>query len=407
MPDRVRKGRNTMTHYDYIVVGGGMTASAATAGIRRHDKSGTIGIFSAERYPIYSRPPLSKKLWTDERVESLWMKPDVLTLHADEHLTTTIHSVDPGNHTVSDQYGNLYHFGKLLLATGGSPKTLPFPDIPIIYFRTLEDYFHLYQLAQTRDRFLVIGGGFIGTEIAAALNLQGKSVTVIYPEAHLVDRLFPTDLKQHIDQFYRDKGVDLWNSSVLAQLEQDAQGILVRDGNGRTTHVDAVVAGIGLRPNTDLAEAAHLSVGDGIAVNEYLQTSDSNIYAAGDVASFPYPYPGQKSRVEHEDNALSQGKAAGANMAGAHRAYSHLPFFYSDMFSMGYEAIGLLDASLEIFSDWVTFGEEGVLYYLKDRKVVGVLNWNVWDQIPQAREIIVAQKIYGDPSALAGTIHNR
>jgi NADPH-dependent 2,4-dienoyl-CoA reductase/sulfur reductase-like enzyme len=137
-----------------------------------------------------------------------------------------------------------------------------------------------------------------------------------------------------------------------------------------------------------------------------LQTSEPDIYAAGDVAQFHYPYPDQKGRVEHEDNALVQGRVAGENMADANKVYSHLPFFYSDMFSLGYEAIGNLDHRFDIYADWTTVGEEEVLYYLHNKKVVGVLNWNVWDSIPKARQIIKEQKIYDDPSELKGAIQN-
>ena len=135
-----------------------MASAAAAAGIRRRDRKGTVGIFSAERYPMYSRPPLSKRLWTDERIENIWMRPDAQALHADEHLATVIETVDRDKQTIHDQYGHTYHYGKLLLAVGGTPKTLPFPDVPILYFHTLDDYFQLYRLTRSANRFLIIGG---------------------------------------------------------------------------------------------------------------------------------------------------------------------------------------------------------------------------------------------------------
>ncbi len=396
-----------MTHYDYIIVGGGMTAGAAAAGIRRRDKSGSVAIFSSESYPIYNRPPLSKKLWTEERVEDVWFAPDVAASHAELHLTTEITRLNPHEKIITDKNNHAYHYGKLLLATGGHPVTLPFDDVPIIYFRDLSDYFKLRQESQRSDRFLVIGGGFIGSEVACALNVNQKHVTIVYPEPHLVDRLFPSDLKVYIDSFYRDKGVTLLPNNTIKDLTADSDGIAVTTSNHTTFHVDGVIAGIGIKPAIELAEDAHLKVEDGIAVNTYLQTSDPDIYAAGDVASFPYPYPSQKSRVEHEDNALTQGRAAGENMAGAGKPYHHLPFFYSDMFSMGYEAIGQLDPALDIYTDWVKPYEEGVLYYLQNKKVVGVLNWNVWDGIPAARQLITDQQSYDNPeSMLKGKIRN-
>ncbi len=395
-----------MEHYDYLIIGGGMASLSAVQGIRRRDRQGTVAIFSNERYPVYNRPPLSKKLWAGEPFESVWMRPDTRDLHVVERLTTTVSSINPRDKTITDEYGNISHYTKLLLAVGGKPVELPFHDVPILYFRTLDDYFSLRRLADTKTKFLVIGGGFIGSEIAAALSINQKEVSVIYPEPHLVDRFFPEDLKRIIDAKYVENHVQLLANDALQSLTRDGDTISAVTRSGKTLNVEAVVAGIGIRPNTELAHAAGLQINDGIVVNEYLQTSEPDIYAAGDVASFRYPYPDQRSRVEHEDNALVQGRWAGENMAGANKIYTHLPFFYSDMFSFGYEAIGNLDYHFDIFADWVNVGEEGVLYYLHNKKVVGILNWNVWDGIPKARRIIEEQKSYDDPQELKGKIRN-
>ena len=395
-----------MQHYDYLIIGGGMASLSAAQGIRRRDRQGNLAIFSSERYPVYNRPPLSKKLWTEYRVEDIWMRPDTRNLHVDEHLTTTVSTINARDKTVTDERGYTYGYTKLLLATGGTPKELSFGDVPILYFRTLDDYFLLRRLTENKTQFLVIGGGFIGSEIAAALSMNHKEVRMIYPEPHLVDRFFPEDLKQVIDAKYLENDVKLVANDTIETLKCEGDLIAATTQNGKKFRVEAVIAGIGIRPNQDLAQKAGLGVNDGITVNEYLQTSDPDIYAAGDVASFSYPYPDQKSRMEHEDNALAQGRAAGENMAGANKVYTHLPFFYSDMFSLGYEAIGNLDYRFDIFADWKKVGEEGVLYYLHNQKVVGILNWNVWDGIPKARQIIEKQKTYQDPGELKGAIQN-
>jgi NADPH-dependent 2,4-dienoyl-CoA reductase/sulfur reductase-like enzyme len=148
------------------------------------------------------------------------------------------------------------------------------------------------------------------------------------------------------------------------------------------------VAGLGIVPGTDLAHAAGLAVGDGIEVDASLRTSDPFIWAAGDAASFFSPALGRRLRVEHEDNALAMGRAAGLSMAGAAVSYTHLPFFYSDLFDLGYEAVGELDAGLEVVAEWRQPYREGVLYYLYGKRVRGVLLWNVWGQIEAARELI-------------------
>jgi NADPH-dependent 2,4-dienoyl-CoA reductase/sulfur reductase-like enzyme len=148
------------------------------------------------------------------------------------------------------------------------------------------------------------------------------------------------------------------------------------------------VAGIGIKPNIDLARAAGLKVEEGILVDELLQTSQPGIYAAGDAAEFYNPALGKRLRVEHEDNANSMGRQAGRNMAGAGESYTHLPFFYSDLFDLGYEAVGELDSRMETFADWKDPFKKGVIYYLKDGRVRGVLLWNVWEAVPAATALI-------------------
>jgi NADPH-dependent 2,4-dienoyl-CoA reductase/sulfur reductase-like enzyme len=149
-----------------------------------------------------------------------------------------------------------------------------------------------------------------------------------------------------------------------------------------------VVAGLGIEPNVELAQAASLKVENGIVVDELLRTSHPDIYAAGDVAAFHNPALGKRIRVEHEDNANTMGRLAGRNMAGQSEPYNHLPSFYSDMFELGYEAVGELDSRLETFADWKQPNKEGVIYYLQNGRVRGVLLWNVWGQVDAARELI-------------------
>jgi NADPH-dependent 2,4-dienoyl-CoA reductase/sulfur reductase-like enzyme len=191
-----------------------------------------------------------------------------------------------------------------------------------------------------------------------------------------------------LTEFYRQKGVDVWAGERVVGLEPRGPQNLLKTHSGHEFLVDGVVAGLGIEPNTGLARAAGLEVGDGIVVDEFLRTSHPDIYAAGDVAAFHSPALGKRLRVEHEDNANTMGRAAGLAMAGAGEPYHHLPFFYSDLFELGYEAVGDLDSRLEIGADWKDPHREGVVYYLQDGRVRGVLLWNTWDQVDAARELI-------------------
>jgi NADPH-dependent 2,4-dienoyl-CoA reductase/sulfur reductase-like enzyme len=191
-----------------------------------------------------------------------------------------------------------------------------------------------------------------------------------------------------LNEYYRKKGVEVLTNDAVADLEKQGDRITVHTRSGRSFEVDGVVAGIGIRPNVELAQKAGLYMENGIMVNEHLQTSDPDIYAAGDVANFFHSALGKRVRVEHEDNALAMGKLAGRNMAGADESYTHVPMFYSDLFDLGYEAVGELDSKLVTVADWEEPFKKGVVYYLNDDHIRGVLLWNMWNSVTAARALI-------------------
>jgi NADPH-dependent 2,4-dienoyl-CoA reductase/sulfur reductase-like enzyme len=380
-----------MPHDRYLIIGGGMTAHAAARGIRTVDPSGCIGVIGAEPHPPYDRPPLSKGLWKNKPLDSIWRKTEELKV--DFHSGRVARRLDARTKTVVDDADTVHTYDKLLLATGASPKRLPFGGEGIIYFRTLDDYRRLRELSATQRRFAVIGGGFIGSELAAALAMAGREVVMTFPGKGIGSRMFPPDLASFVTDYYRAKGVEvIANSSVVGAEPRPGKPVLrVRNaatGQEQDLLVDGVIAGIGVQPNVELAEAAGLKVTDGIQVDMALRTSQPDIYAAGDVASFHNPVLDTWMRVEHEDNANTMGDMAGRSMAGAVVSYDHLPFFYSDLFDLGYEAVGEVDARMETVADWKEPNREGVIYYLRDGRVRGVLLWNVWEQVDAARRLI-------------------
>jgi len=375
-----------MTDYRYLIIGGGMTAAAAADGIREVDSTGTIGLISAEPDAPYNRPPLSKALWKGEPLETIWRKTE--NKRVEMHLCRIVKEIVPTQKRVVDDEEKVFTYEKLLLATGGKPRRLPFGDDQIIYFRTLSDYRRLRALTETGRRFAVIGGGFIGSEIAAALALNGKEVVMIFPGKDIGDRLFPRALAEFVSNFYRNKGVELLAGEKIIGLEARGNERVLKTSTHRETVADCVVAGVGIEPNVELAQSVGLKMENGIVVDEFLRTSHPDIHAAGDVAAFYNPALGKRIRVEHEDNANSMGRLAGRNMAGKSEPYDHLPFFYSDMFDLGYEAVGEVDSRLETFADWKRPNEEGVIYYLENDCVRGVLLWNVWEQVEAARQLI-------------------
>ncbi len=376
-----------MPQYKYLIVGGGMAADSAVRGIREIDKNGSIGLIGAEPDPPYNRPPLSKGLWKGDALDSIWRGTD--SQGAVLHLGHKAQVLDPQHKHVTDDQGTLYTYEKLLLATGGTPRRLP-SEAPIVYFRSVADYRHLRALTERHRRFAVLGGGFIGSEIAAALATNGREVVMTFAETAIGARGFPVDLAQFLNGFYRQKGVEVLAGERIAGAQVQGSGVVIKTESGREIAADAVVAGFGIQPNVELAQSAGLKVENGVVVDEFLRTSHEDIYAAGDIANFFNPALGKRIRVEHEDNANTMGAAAGRAMAGHPVRYDHLPFFYSDMFELGYEAVGELDARLETVADWKEPNREGVLYYLDGGRVRGVLLWNVWGQVEAARELIAA-----------------
>jgi NAD(P)H-nitrite reductase large subunit len=381
-----------MEHYRYLIIGGGMTADAAVRGIRKLDPEGSIAMFSMELDPPYNRPLLSKGLWKGKTLDKAWRRTEQFGPKI--FLGCRIISIDPGKKNIQDEQENLFSYDRLLLATGGTPRQLPFGKDDILYYRTMQDYFKLRQWTERGESFGVIGGGFIGSEIAAALKMNGKDVTMVFPEAGIGSLVYPEDISQYLNTFYREKGVRILSGEILSDIARQGDKLIMITRQGSQIPVDGVVAGIGIRLNTGLAESAGLKVDpEGIFVDNNLRTSVPEIFAAGDVAAFYSPLLNRRMHVEHEDNANTMGELAGANMANDFvskelSAYHHLPYFYSDLFEIGYEAVGELDARHETVADWKEPYKEGVVYYLQEGRVRGVLLWNVWSKINAARALI-------------------
>lgn len=373
---------------DYLIVGAGMAGAAAAQALREADGKATIAMLGDEPHPPYDRPPLSKGLWKDSKEGDIWRPIDKAraTMHTGRRALT----IDRTAHRVQDDAGDAWTYRRLLLATGGAPRTLPFGS-GFTYFRTYDDYRQLRRRARPGAHIAVIGGGFIGSEIAAAMTMVGCRVTMLFPEAAIGARVFPVALADSVTAYYRERGVDVRSGITATGGEAGANGAELALSDGSTLTADAVVAGLGIVPNVQLAQAAGLQLElGGIVVDDHLRTSDPDIYAAGDVAAFPAPALGRRMRVEHENAAVTMGQRAGQCMAGLDAPYRELPYFYSDLFDLGYEAVGTLDSRLETVEQWVTPFREGVVYYLDAGRVRGALLWNTWGQVDNARALIAA-----------------
>jgi len=378
-----------MPHHRYLVIGGGMTADAAVRGIRSEDPDGSLGILSEEPHPPYDRPPLSKGLWNGVEEDRIWRQTADLDVHL--HLGRRALRLDRETHTVTDDRGGVYTYDRLLMATGSRPVKLA-SDVPgVIYFRTLDDYRRLRKLTQAGRKFGVIGGGFIGTEIASSLAKAGKEVTLLFPEDRPCSRVTTPETGHELTRLFRRHGVDVRPGVTVTTVRRSGPKLLISLAGDRpeTLRLDGVVAGLGTEPNTLLAEGAGLEVDNGIVVDSSFQTSDADVFAAGDVAAFWSAPLGRTLRIEHEDHANASGTVAGRAMAGAKVVYDDLPSFYSTIFDTTYEVVGEVAPDMEVVEDWIDPLRKGAVYYLRGGRIRGVALWNVPKKIRAARELVL------------------
>jgi len=381
-------------NFKYVIVGGGHAGAGAIKGIREHDPNGSILLLSRENHAPYKRPPLSKGLWFGKDTR------DKIAIYDEEfyrdnnvrlELRHEVVEIDPEARRIWDDRGTTYDYGELLLATGAQPRRLPVPGAEseaVHMYRSLEDYLFFESYLPRFQHALVLGSGFIGMEMAAALRHKDKEVTLLYPDEYPLKRVLPRELGLFVADFYRDKGVETVSGESVTRIEERTELVAFTSG-GNEVSTQIMLVGIGVDPSTELAEAAGLAVGNGIEVDEYARTTDPHIWAAGDVAECPYLTLDRRMRIEHENHADEHGRAAGANMAGANRPYTHMPYFYSDLFELGWEAVGEVNSSLQVHAIWKVEHREGILLYLNDEDVVrGALLWNVWDHVDWARNLI-------------------
>jgi 3-phenylpropionate/trans-cinnamate dioxygenase ferredoxin reductase component len=381
-----------------------MAADAAVRGIRQVDSDGAVGMISTESDPPYNRPPLSKGLWKRMPMARIWR--NTTSLGVELHLGRTAVSLDAAGQSVLDDQGQEYTFDQLLLATGGDPIRLAPDSDRLVSFRTLADYRRLRALTETSQRFAVIGGGFIGSEMAAVLAAQGKEVTMLFPESGIGARVLPEAISHYLNGYFEEWGVHLLPGTWARSVESGPHSVQVTTDQ-ESLSFDGVVAGLGIRPNLQLAQAAGLSTGSGaqagagIQVDAFMRTSHPHIFAAGDAALFYNPVLERMMRVEHEEHANLTGQAAGLGMTGQLTRYDHLPAVYSSIFEINYDAVGELDPRMQIVYDWQEPFKKGVAFYLSEGRVRGVLLWNISRGLDQARALITSPGPYR-PEDLSG-----
>jgi 3-phenylpropionate/trans-cinnamate dioxygenase ferredoxin reductase subunit len=397
-----------MQPYRYVIIGGGLAGQRAGDGIRQVDAEGTVALVSAEHHMPYERPPLSKGYLTGQKgLDRVYLKEDDYYDQNTIEVITGVRAtkVDPAARSVTLDDGRVLGYEKLLLATGGRAWRLPIPgsDLPGVFtLRTIEDSDGIRQAAESGKQALVLGGSFIGSEVASSLAQLGLGVTMVFPAGRLLELIVPEEPSALLHTKYGANSVHILSGTKPERLEGDERVRQAVLDSGETLAVDLVVMGVGIRLNTELARDAGLELEDrdAIVVDETLRTSDPNIYAAGDIAAWPDPTFGKRLRVEHWDVARRQGLRAGRNMAGEEKPYTSLPYFFSDLFDFSFEVWG----DLTTWDRTVTRGtlESGsfALYYFDQGKMVGVLAVGRPDEERKPMQALVkARPAYEDVAA--------
>ncbi|MBF4160855.1 NAD(P)/FAD-dependent oxidoreductase [Nocardioides acrostichi] len=397
-------------HYEVLIVGGGMAADAAARGLREQAFTGTIGILERGHDAPFPRPALSKDLWAEDAdsLDDSFLGTSEAT-GASVHLGTEVTGLDATGHTVTCADGGRVGYDRLLLAPGGSPRTLDGLSAGprVVYFRTPADYRAVRTLLadQPGAEVVVVGAGYIGSEIAAALSGEDCSVQIVHPGEVLGDVMLPRTVAERLESRLVQAGVQPRGGREVTGGRVDGDRVHLTLDDDSSLDADLVVVGLGVEPPTSfLRGTLDLADDGGVVVDERLATSAPDVWAAGDAVIYPDPVLG-RTRVEHEDHATSSGAAAGRIMAGSEEVYDHTPFFYSDVIDLGYQGMGVLDPSMETFVD-VVDGEQdaAVVYYLDDDAVRGVLMWNLFADLEQARSLLAEKARPADAADLAGRI---
>jgi NADPH-dependent 2,4-dienoyl-CoA reductase/sulfur reductase-like enzyme len=336
-----------MNESKFVIVGGGMVAGyAAKQLVELGLKSGELAILSGDSSVPYERPPLSKGFLAGrDTEESIRINSeDFYREHGIElRLGCQVTAVDPAHKRLSLKSGGEFRFDKLIVATGAHVRTLDIPGAGLAnvrYLRSLDDSKAIRQRAQGVKVAAVIGGGFIGMEVAAVLAQKGIEITMILREDRIWKQFFTPPMSSFFEAYYTARGVRFAKMATVRELRGDGTVNAVVLGDGQSIASEMVVAGIGVRPATELFANSGIEVADGVMVNEYLESSASGIFAAGDVANYQDVLFQKRRRVEHWDNAVSQGQYCARSLMGERTPFQHVPYFFSDVFDLSYELWG-------------------------------------------------------------------
>ena len=381
----------------FAIVGGGLAGATAAQTLRDEGFDGKLVLLGDEPHRPYERPPLSKEyLQGKSPRDKVFVHPEGwYAEHAvDLRLGVSATGLDLRGRRLLTSDGASVHYDSLLVATGSTPRriSLPGADLDgVLYLRRLDDSDRIRAAFAARPNVVIVGAGWIGLETAAAARVAGLSVTVLEHAAAPLARILGTRMSAVFSQLHRDNGVDLRCGVTISEITGKSGRVTgVRLGGGTEIEADLVLVGVGISPETGLAETAGLAIGNGITVDEHLRTSDPDVYAAGDVVDAFHPLLGHRLRVEHWANARRQGAVAARSMLGQDAVYSRLPYFFSDQYDLGMEYTGYVDpaGAEDVVVRGDLAGRRFVAFWLVDGRVRAGMSVNVWDVTETVEELI-------------------
>jgi 3-phenylpropionate/trans-cinnamate dioxygenase ferredoxin reductase subunit len=382
----------------FVIVGAGLAGAKAAQALREEGFEGQLWLIGDEPDRPYERPPLSKEYLRGEADQRPYVHADVFYAeNAIELLSSTrVTGIDARSQEVSLDGDRRLRYDRLLLTTGAEPRRLDVPGAEldgIHYLRTLADSERIGERIASGERLVVVGSGWIGSEMAASARQKGCEVTMVGMASLPLERVLGPEVGQIYLDIHRDHGVEFLSETTVERFdgEGSVERVLTRDGASIDT--EFVVVGIGVVPRTGLAETAGLRIDNGVLVDETLESSVPGVFAAGDVANARHPFYDRTLRVEHWANALKQGPAAARAMLGKPTGYDEIPYFFSDQYEVGMEYGGFATDWDEVVFRGDVEGRELIAFWLEDARVVAGLNMNVWDVNEQIRDLIRSRRV--------------
>jgi NADPH-dependent 2,4-dienoyl-CoA reductase/sulfur reductase-like enzyme len=407
-----------MKQSKFVILGGGMVAGyAAKQLVELGLQPGELAILSTDDSVPYERPPLSKGfLAGKDTEEAIRINPeDFYKKHGIElRLECEVSEVDPKRKRLILKSGDEFGFNKLIVATGARPRTLNIPGAKlrnVYYLRTMDDSKIIRRALDKAKHAVVVGGGFIGMEVAAVLTQKGLEVTMVLSDDRIWKRLFSPEMSSFFESYYAARGVRILKSTSVTELRGDEAvgSAVLRDG--QTIACELVVAGIGVQPAIEMLANSGLHIGDGVMVNEFLETSQPDMLAAGDVANYQDVLFGKRRRVEHWDNAVSQGQYCGRLLMGERTPFKHVPYFFSDVFDLSYEYWGDSSDADQVIHRGDLSGNSFSVWWLRQKTVAAAFTMNRPDEerdvAPkwiESRQTVSARKLEDASQSIANAV---